>query len=106
MFGTGCLEMKEVAMGKLTTDQIVAELAKVAGWALNERGELTRTFTLTSFIQALIFVNAVGLLAEAEQHHPDIAINYRRVTLALTTHDVGGLSEKDFSLAARIDQLP
>ncbi|HEY3291849.1 MAG TPA: 4a-hydroxytetrahydrobiopterin dehydratase [Anaerolineae bacterium] len=93
-------------MEKLTADQIAAELAKAKGWTLNESGEITRTVTLTSFLQALVFVNAVGLLAEAMQHHPDITIKYKHVTLTLSTHDVGGLSAKDFVLAAQINQLP
>jgi 4a-hydroxytetrahydrobiopterin dehydratase len=51
------------------------------------------------------FVNRVARLAEAASHHPDITINYNRVRLALTTHDEGGLTEKDFKLAARINKL-
>jgi 4a-hydroxytetrahydrobiopterin dehydratase len=53
-----------------------------------------------------MFVMAAGLLAEATQHHPDITIKWNKVTLALTTHDAGGLSEKDFDLAKQINALP
>lgn len=73
-------------------------------WA--EVGEtITRTFVFPDFAQAIGFVAAVGVLAEKAFHHPDIDIRYNRVTLALTTHDQGGLTEKDTALAAQIDQL-
>lgn len=61
---------------------------------------------MSGFPQSLMFITAVGLLAEAAQHHPDILIQWNRVTLSLTTHDAGGLTEKDFALAQQIDQLP
>jgi 4a-hydroxytetrahydrobiopterin dehydratase len=93
-------------MSKLSTEQVKAEIEKLDGWSLNANGEIMRTYSLSGFVQALAFVSAVGLLAEAAQHHPDISINWRRVTLALTTHDEGGLSEKDFDLAQQINRLP
>ena len=64
-----------------------------------------RTFTFEDFRAALRFVNRVGAAAEAAGHHPDIDIRYSRVRLALVTHDAGGLTEKDFSLAAEADKL-
>ncbi len=63
-------------------------------------------FRLRSFASALAFVVAVGGLAERVGHHPDIDSRYHRVPLALTTHDVGGLTEQDFALAAAVDVLP
>lgn len=66
---------------------------------------ITRTFSFPDFAQAIGFAAAVGVLAEKAFHHPDIDIRYNRVTLALTTHDQGGLTEKDTALAAQIDQL-
>ncbi len=92
-------------MTKLSHDQIQKRLSEVAGWSLSEAGEITRTFELAGFPQALLFVNTVGWLAEAANHHPDIVIRYRRVTLTLSTHDAGGLTDKDFDLAARINAL-
>jgi len=65
---------------------------------------LVRTFTFQDFVGALRFVNRVADLAEAASHHPDIDIRYNRVRLALTTHDAGGLTGKDFELAAAADQ--
>lgn len=73
-------------------------------WQRN--GEIiTRTFRFKDFPAALKFVNAVGEIAEQVQHHPDIDIRWNKVTLALTTHDAGGLTEKDFSLARQCDAL-
>ncbi|MFN7210521.1 MAG: 4a-hydroxytetrahydrobiopterin dehydratase [Aggregatilineales bacterium] len=90
---------------KLTESQIAERLAALHGWAL-EDDMLVRTFTLKDFTAALTFVGAVGHLAEAAGHHPDITINYNRVKLALTTHDSGGITEKDFALATQINALP
>jgi 4a-hydroxytetrahydrobiopterin dehydratase len=93
-------------MAKLTDRQVKARLAKAQGWSLNDAGEITKTYTFTGFPQSLMFTTAVGVLAEAAQHHPDITIKWNKVTLALTTHDVGGLSDKDFNLAKQVDALP
>ncbi len=62
---------------------------------------LERTFTFDSFVDALAFVNRVGELAEAENHHPDIAIHYNRVTLRWWTHTAGGVTDRDRDLAAK-----
>ena len=66
---------------------------------------IKRRFKFQDFKEALAFVNKVGEMAEAEAHHPDIHILYNRVELVLTTHATGGLSENDFILAAKIDEL-
>ena len=66
---------------------------------------LERTFQLDSFIDALAFVNRVGELAEAENHHPDIAIHYNRVTLRWWTHTAGGITDRDRELAEKSGQL-
>ena len=92
-------------MAKLTDRQIKARLAKAKGWALNDAGEIIKTYTFSGFPQSLMFTTAVGVLAEAAQHHPDITIKWNKVTLALTTHDEGGLTEKDFALAKQFDRL-
>lgn len=63
-------------------------------------GALERTFELGNFVEALAFVNRVGQLAEAENHHPDIAIHYKEVTLRWWTHSAGGITERDRELAA------
>ena len=74
------------------------------GWTEVD-GALERTFELPSFTAALEFVNRVGALAEAEDHHPDIAISYKRVTVRWTTHSAGGITDRDRELAARTDDL-
>jgi 4a-hydroxytetrahydrobiopterin dehydratase len=68
-------------------------------------GALQRQFELPSFPEAIAFVNRVAELAEQENHHPDIAISYRKVTLRWTTHSEGGITERDRELAARTDAL-
>jgi len=87
------------------TAQAQAALAQVQGWSVNSQGEIEKRFKFENFVQALAFVNKIGSVAEEMQHHPDITINYNRVTLSVTTHDVSGLSQKDFDLAARANQL-
>ena len=74
------------------------------GWTEVD-GALERTFELPSFLEALEFVNRVGALAEAEDHHPDIAISYRKVTLRWWTHTAGGITDRDRELARRTDSL-
>ena len=68
-------------------------------------GALERTYELGSFEEAVAFVNRVAILAEAETHHPDIAISYRRVTIRWTTHSAGGITDRDRELAARTYEL-
>jgi 4a-hydroxytetrahydrobiopterin dehydratase len=68
-------------------------------------GALERTFELASFAEAIAFVNRVAELAESENHHPDIAIAYKKVTLRWSTHSAGGITDRDRELAARSDGL-
>ena len=68
-------------------------------------GALERTYELGSFEEAIAFVNRVAALAEANNHHPDIAIAYRKVTLRWTTHSAGGITDRDRELAGRSDEL-
>lgn len=66
---------------------------------------LVRTFTFKSFVPAIAFVNKLAELAEAENHHPDFTVRYNKVEVSTWTHDVHGLSENDFILAAKLDRL-
>jgi 4a-hydroxytetrahydrobiopterin dehydratase len=75
-----------------------------AGW-IDSEGALERTFELPSFREAIAFVNRVADLAEEANHHPDIAVSYRKVTLRWTTHSAGGITERDHELAARTSEL-
>lgn len=68
-------------------------------------GRLLKTVTCVGFVGSLAYVNEVGALAEAANHHPDIDIRYNRVTLSLLTHDSGGITRKDLDLAGQIDQV-
>ena len=79
-----------------------AGLARLPGWARAGRA-IARTYRFEDFRGALAFVNRVGAVAERQQHHPDIDIRYNDVTLSVWTHDAGGLTERDFRLAAAID---
>lgn len=91
-------------MPRLTPAQIKRALPTVRGW--KKRGPaITRTFKFKNFPAAMKFTNAVARLAEKAWHHPDIDIRWNKVTLVLTTHDEGGLTEKDFDLAARFSRL-
>jgi 4a-hydroxytetrahydrobiopterin dehydratase len=88
----------------LTQSEIDSTLATLEGWT-QEGDSIARSFKLPSFPAALVFVDAVGHLAEQADHHPDIVIKYRDVQLTLSTHSAGGLTRKDFELAARIDGI-
>ncbi len=91
-------------MELLTDDQITAELAESPGWALEGR-QITRTVQRKDFKDAIIFVGGVAFLAEKANHHPDILIQWNKVTLTLSTHSAGGLTAADFSMARRISGL-
>lgn len=91
-------------MAKLTPSQIKSALPGVPLWR-RKASVISRTFEFKDFVIAMKFVNAVARAAEKAWHHPDIDIRWNKVTLALTTHDAGGLTEKDFALAAKFDQL-
>ena len=91
-------------MKKLTVAEIQTALVSVPEWKLS--GELmVRTYLFKDFPAAIKFVNAAAGQAEQVWHHPDIDIRWNKVTLALTTHDAGGLTEKDFDLARKFDAL-
>ena len=91
-------------MSKLDSHQIDQALLRTPGWR-RSGDAITRTFSLPSFPAALLFAGAVGHLAERAEHHPDILIQYRSVTLTLSTHSAGGLTDKDFALAAEVNAL-
>ncbi len=92
-------------MDVLKADAVDEALTRTGlGW--ERRGsELERTWTGADFVASLAFVNAVGELAEAANHHPDIDIRWNRVMLHLSTHDAGGITQRDLDLAAQIDAL-
>ena len=90
----------------LTTEEIVKYLPEVPSWEVSEDKKISREFKLKDFKEAVAFVNKVAELAESEGHHPDIYLhNWNKVRLELSTHAIGGLSENDFILAAKISKL-
>jgi 4a-hydroxytetrahydrobiopterin dehydratase len=91
-------------MPELNPDQIKAALASVKDWKKNA-AMISRTFQFKDFVAAMDFVNKVANLAEEANHHPDIDIRWNKVTLHLTTHSAGGITENDFNLAQKIDRL-
>jgi 4a-hydroxytetrahydrobiopterin dehydratase len=89
---------------KLERQQVAEGLQRLPHWTL-QGDQIERLLKFENFVDAMIFVNKVAELAEEEEHHPDIRIVYNRVTLALTTHDAGGLTQKDLKMAQRIDSI-
>ena len=91
-------------MATLTPEQVATGLAETPGWLVDD-GQLTQTVTRKDFRDSLLFVGAVAYLAEAANHHPDVAIAWDKVTLTLSTHAKGGLTAADFALAGQISAL-
>jgi len=91
-------------MGKLNSTEIKARLTSVRDW--KKKGQaISRTYQFKDFPAAIKFVDSLARVAEKEWHHPDIDIRWNKVALTLTTHDSGGLTEKDFDLAKKFDRL-
>ena len=91
-------------MAKLPDDEIERGLVALAGWA-RDGDQIRKSYELPSFPDAIAFVTRVGFLAEAADHHPDLDIRWRTVHVALSTHTDGGITDKDLSLAAEIEQI-
>lgn len=91
-------------MTKLNSTKILNQISSY--WKLSENNDLlSRRFELSNFAEALNLVNKIGELAETEQHHPDINLGWGYVEVYLSTHDIGGISDKDIALAQTIDKL-
>jgi len=83
-------------MAKIPQQDVLSRLQKLPGWAL--AGEaITRQFTFSGFPDAVAFIVRLGFAAEAADHHPDLVVNYKRVTVTYSTHSEGGLTDKDFA---------
>jgi 4a-hydroxytetrahydrobiopterin dehydratase len=89
---------------KLDESKIIPALALIPSWKLHDAA-IMRTYEFKDFSAAIKFVEVAAALAEQAWHHPDIDIRWNKVTLTLTTHDAGGLTEKDFALARQLDKL-
>ncbi|HZS09372.1 MAG TPA: 4a-hydroxytetrahydrobiopterin dehydratase [Blastocatellia bacterium] len=86
--------------------EITKLLKQLDGWNVVDEHHLEKTYNFPDFAEALDFTNQVGELAEEEDHHPDIYLAWGKVGITIWTHKVGGLTESDFILAAKIDELP
>lgn len=89
---------------RLNDEEIASALTELNGWSI-EDGMLAKSFSFPAYKDGLAFAAAVGFLADAMDHHPDIFIGYRKASVKLSTHDVGGISPWDFALAKKIDAL-
>jgi len=90
------------SMPLLSDAEVTAALGSLPGWSRSGH-EIVKTYELASFPDAIAFVVRIGFLAEAVDHHPDLDVRWRNVRVALTTHDSGGLTDKDADLARRIE---
>jgi 4a-hydroxytetrahydrobiopterin dehydratase len=91
-------------MEKLSAEQVRERLGTLAGWSLDD-GKLTREFRFADFVRAFGFMASCAIEAEKMNHHPEWFNVYNRVTVQLTTHDAGGITELDFRLAAKMNAL-
>jgi len=90
----------------LTAGEVEKLLSQVSGWRVEPgESELRKRYKFAKFTDTVAFVNRMADLAETEGHHPDFCVRYTTLDVSLTTHAIGGLSENDFILAAKIDQL-
>jgi 4a-hydroxytetrahydrobiopterin dehydratase len=90
-------------MAKLDSDQVTEKLKALPGW--DRKGEaIAKQYTFKGFMDGIRFLNRIAEIAEGMDHHPDVTINYKRITFTLSTHDQGGITEKDIKLAESIEK--
>jgi 4a-hydroxytetrahydrobiopterin dehydratase len=90
-------------MALLSEEQVRERLKELSGWQ-RSGGQIQKVYPFGSFSEGMVFANRVAGIADALDHHPDMLVQYKQVTLTLTSHDAGGLTERDFKLAKRIDE--
>jgi len=90
-------------MAKLSPDQITDQLKTLAGWEYKDNS-IRKLYRFKEFLHGIRFIDRIAELAEAADHHPDIFVNYTRVTFTCTTHSEGGVTDKDFRLASQIER--
>ncbi len=88
----------------LTPDEVATRVKGLRGWTL-ERDKITKLFAFKNFAEAVGFLDRITPLADEQNHHPDVSINWNELTLTLWTHASGGLTERDFRLARTIDEM-
>lgn len=89
----------------LSQGEIDTLLPELEGWRVVDGLKLAKEYSFKDFAKTLAFINQVGEVAEAEDHHPDFYFTYGKARLEIQTHSIGGLSENDFILAAKLDRL-
>lgn len=89
---------------KLSDTEVKTKLASLTGWEKSD-DTIEKLYKFKNFVEAIAFVNKLVEPAEAAGHHPDLSISYNKVTINLTSHDAGGLTQKDFDLAATFEEL-
>ena len=90
---------------RLSEEEFAPLLAQLRGWGVADAGRLEKSYEFPNFAGALAFVNRVGEIAEREGHHPDVSFGWGYARLVIYTHAVGGLTESDFVLAAKVDEI-
>ncbi len=90
----------------LNGEELVKLKEQVEGWDVIEEHHIAKTYKFPNFVKALAFVNKVGDIAEEQGHHPDIYLAWGKVGITICTHKIDGLTESDFILAAKIDEIP
>jgi 4a-hydroxytetrahydrobiopterin dehydratase len=97
------MKTQEAKMNEIEREN---ELKKLPGWKyISDKKSLQKEFAFKSYLKTISFVNAIAWLANKENHHPDMIVSFGKCIVELTTHDEGGVSEKDFQLAKKIDEL-
>ena len=91
-------------MAGFSEQEIAEKLNAIPDWSY-EDGQITRTFSFETFMDGIDFVGEIAEAAEAADHHPDIDIRYSNIKVSLSSHDIGGISERDFALAAEVSRL-
>ncbi len=102
-----CIPCEDKDMKPLTKTEAKKLLAEIPAWEIDEQArKISKTFEFVNFVEAVDFINKIADIAEEEGHHPDFALfGYKNLTVELSTHSIGGLSENDFIVAARIDAI-
>jgi 4a-hydroxytetrahydrobiopterin dehydratase len=88
---------------RLTDDEIAAHLADAPTWSINDKCQLTKTFKFGTYLAGADFARRAAQIAEDMDHHPDILILWRKVTLSISTHSAGGITHLDFDFALAVD---
>lgn len=105
-FGAGCVPCEKKGVKPFDRAQAEEYMNNVSGWSLSDDAKkISKEYLFKDFIGSVDFINSVADVAEAEGHHPDIFIFYNKVRLELSTHSIGGLTENDFIVAAKMDEI-